>query len=77
MSYATLTYLDDPPTEAQSANRSAISNRLQNARDALETTYTNWDTLTPAQKDNAMKGLLRVVAGLVRLELNEYDSAGV
>lgn len=77
MSYAIRTYLETALTEEESANRGAMRNRLLNARDALEAAYANWDSLSPAQKDNASKMLLRVVAGLVRLELNEYESAGV
>jgi hypothetical protein len=56
--------------------RQTMLDKLDNARDTLESACTNWDTLTAAQKDAALKLTIRVVCGLSRLAIHRYDSAG-
>jgi hypothetical protein len=61
---------------AEMVNRDQIIARLADARDALETAYTGWATASTAQKDAALRQVLRVAAELVRLQLDEFETAG-
>jgi hypothetical protein len=57
-------------------NEGTLRTRVDQAVTNLENAWTNWDTLTPAQKDAAQKLCVRVTAGLARLQLRKLDSVG-
>jgi hypothetical protein len=57
-------------------NRTTVVARLENALATAETAYAAWPDLTAAQKDAAMRQAVRAIAGLIRLELAEFGSAG-
>lgn len=59
------------------ANAGTIRQRATDAIANLESAYTNWGTLTAAQKDAALRLNVRVTVGLVRLYLRLLDTPGV
>jgi hypothetical protein len=67
-----------PPLSAEELERyEQITAKLDAARGLLETAYENWDSLSAAQKDEAMKRTIRAVAALTRFVLYRLDSAGI
>lgn len=79
-------YLDGPRNQDEHAlmdaarlrqqNADTLSDMINQAVTNLEQAWANWDTLTPAQKDQAVRLNLRVTAGLARLQLRKLDTAG-
>lgn len=67
----------EPLSDADRANLDLMHARLQSTLDALRTAYSNWDTLSAAQKDTAQRQSLRVLAALIQLELRSYVDAPV
>lgn len=64
-----------PPPDEQSRQTEAEEARVR-ARDAIQTledAHANWDTLTQAQKDTALKLNTIVTAKLARLALRFFD----
>lgn len=48
------------------AAREQMQDRLAQSVDTMQAAWSNWDTLTAAQKDNAMRLTLRVAMTLAR-----------
>jgi hypothetical protein len=63
-------------SEDDLANRAAMLAKLDAARDDLEAAYTNWASLTDAQRNASLRLLVRVVCGLSRLSVQRYESSG-
>lgn len=58
------------------ANEDTLRSRAESALATLEQAVANWDSLTAAQKDGALKLTVKATAGLIRLALRRFDSAG-
>ena len=63
--------------QTRRANRDALATKLATARDVFRTNYTNWATLTNAQKDTANRNAQRALANLVQIALDQLDDQGV
>lgn len=57
-------------------NRQAIADALATAITYFGGNYTNWSTLTSAQKDTTAKNGQRALAQISRWLLGQFDSAG-
>lgn len=57
-------------------NLQNIVSQALNVLPTLESNYTNWTSLTVAQKDAANRLAQRVNAKIIRYLLNQLDSAG-
>ena len=62
--------------QTATANEGTLRGRVDQAVANLEDAWTNWATLSAAQKDPALRLSVRVAAGLARLQLRKLDSAG-
>jgi hypothetical protein len=60
--------------EAERATVATLQDRATTAIATLENGWTNWATLTAAQKDATLKLSVRVVATLARLVLRKLDN---
>lgn len=56
-------------------NASKLEDKARQAIANLESADANWATLTAAQKDQALRLCVRVVAKLARLVVRQLDSA--
>jgi hypothetical protein len=59
------------PTDDATA---ALVAKIAPVIDSLETAATNWDTLTAAQKDAALKVVVRLSARLARIVARQLDA---
>lgn len=62
------------PNLVGAANAATLRDRADTALVQLENGWTNWATLTPAQKDGLAKLNCRVNAALIRLALGRLDA---
>jgi hypothetical protein len=63
-------------SEAERARIEQIASRLNTARSQLESAYSNFDTMTPEQRDQVLKTVIRTVAALCRLALYQLEDSG-
>jgi hypothetical protein len=77
MAYSAPNYRAASLSAEERARIEQIATRLDTARSQLESAYTNFDTLTPEQREQALKTMIRTVAALCRLVLYQLDSSGV
>lgn len=63
-----------PLQEAKQANETSLRTKVLNAIGSLETADANWNTLTNAEKDAAVRLAVRGVAKLGRIVLNRTES---
>jgi hypothetical protein len=59
------------------ANQDSLNAKLDQAIQVFEDNYSNWPTLTNAQKDTANRQAQRALGGICRLLRNRLDTAGV
>lgn len=63
--------------QTRGRNRDAIQAKLGVIRDVLRTNYTNWPSMTAAQKDAANRNAQRAIANLAALAADQLDDAGI
>lgn len=63
--------------KTQRANRDALFAKLVTARDTFRTNYTNWLSMSNAQKDAANRNAQRALANLIQMALDQFDDQGI
>jgi hypothetical protein len=63
-------------SEEEIDNRNAALAKLDAARGNLEDAYSNWATLTAAERNDALRLAIRIICGLSRIVVHRYDSPG-
>lgn len=63
--------------KTQRANRDALVAKLVTVRDTFRTNYTNWPSMSNAQKDAANRNAQRALANLIQMALDQFDDQGI
>lgn len=58
-------------------NRDQLKVKLGAVRDAMRQNYTNWPSMTSAQKDAANRNAQRALANLVAFAADQLDDGGI